>query len=195
MARSRMSCRSVAVDLLTVDIKSGKVAGKLSIATPPSRVQDFRHPPQPCQRSWPWFADGTRVLFLDTTTHNAAGPRPVARRARFCSIAFHPNGNLFLRAQRRQDLLASTCRRGRFKEYRAGAGRHLPRAGCRWLGQAPVRQRQSRDQRRARRGDQQAGQRVQSSSTSIPARRPTSTTRRSRACSIWSRPSRGRNCD
>lgn len=84
---------TVADDLLTVDIKSGKVAGKLSIATPPSRVQDFAIHPNPAKKL-ALVADGTRVLFLDTTTHKPQGP-DLSLGAPVRSIAFHPNGNLF----------------------------------------------------------------------------------------------------
>jgi WD40 repeat protein len=80
-------------DLLLVDVKNNKVSGKLSVATPPSRIGDLFIHPNPAKKL-ALLADGTRILYLDSSTHKPQGSE-IALGAPVHSIAFHPNGLLF----------------------------------------------------------------------------------------------------
>lgn len=77
-------------DLLTLDMKNNKVTGKLTIATPASRISGLFIHPNPAKKL-ALVADGTRILFLDTSTHKPQGP-DLAIGVVVQSIAFHPNG-------------------------------------------------------------------------------------------------------
>lgn len=80
-------------DLLTVDAKNNKLAGKLSIATPASRIGGLFLHPNPAKKL-ALVADGTRILYLDTATQKPQGP-DLAMGVVIQSIAFHPNGQQF----------------------------------------------------------------------------------------------------
>ena len=177
---------TVADDLLTVDIKSGR--SPASCPSPRRRVECKTSPStRTLPKSWPWLPTATRVLFLDTTTHKPRGPDLSLGRAG-SQHRLSSQRQPVLRARRRQDLLrrpldAEEIQKnielapgGTFRVLAVdGRGKRLYASGNHEING------------RARRGDQQRGAKSSSSSTSIPARRPTSTTRRSRACSIWSR--------
>lgn len=78
--------------LLTVDVKTGKESGRVSVATPALRLSELFIHPNPAKRL-ALVADGSRILLFDTATNKAIGP-DVNIGVPIHSMAFHPNGNL-----------------------------------------------------------------------------------------------------
>lgn len=82
-----------AEDLITIDVKNSKVAGKLAVAAPPSRIGDLVIHPNPAKKL-ALLADGTRILYLDTATNKPQGME-IAVGVPIRSLVFHPNGQMF----------------------------------------------------------------------------------------------------